>query len=722
MPRKRTALIGEITYATLKNGLRGIAVGEESYFLELEYHAESLTFRARLRDIEGDGRILSTWASMNDVADLRNGRNCEGLRNVLANEFTNAKAIMEQVLVQIDVHRKQWMPTVELSELSQTEQTQVPTTVIPPYEAEVNAEVERLLALDNQLFGLRAHLNNIIVGEDVKKTAITILLLGSRYNPEVVKDMKAIILLKGKEGTGKTKVMTELCSPYSVKDIGRMSAHALDYMNMSGFDILMLKELGELDAEEQGVSMLKFMSTEDQGYAVEVTEKDEGSGRFTTHTYKIPSMTVISSTTKLFLDKQFERRAWIFNTDETVAQTKRILNFKANIQVQNNEKRLGQRLATDYEFSKAVLKRFITEIPRANVMLPCPFALKDILGSETLARHGIDKLYMFMRLYGVLNLRRIIQLSDDEYVLTPSVILEAIQLIRATLKNMMHSLEQREIDVLIACRRIEKFHTGDTISKSDRDELVKLTGFADRTLRAVFQSLEGHSYVSSTTVGREKVHTLLCFIGENGEIESENADILVLTESLLEEMKKETLERFGSYLSTRFSAEDIEKFMIIPDNILDMSENIITKTETVSAPKPNRQIQSKAKSISDYSTEKEDTVIPNDTELSQTLPESPIESKILDVASIVENPTVQETVEEKRARELSDVLPEDARVCGHCLTFRKKSCSITRLSSDMKFDCVSPLNKYAEDCPSYVDRKKFTQGAADVLNGNYGGS
>jgi len=35
-------------------------------------------------------------------------------------------------------------------------------------------------------------------------------------------------------------------------------------------------------------------------------------------------MTVISTTTRLLLDSQFERRAWLFNVDESEQQTERI--------------------------------------------------------------------------------------------------------------------------------------------------------------------------------------------------------------------------------------------------------------------------------------------------------------------------------------------------------------------------------------------------------------
>jgi len=59
------------------------------------------------------------------------------------------------------------------------------------------------------------------------------------------------------------------------------------------------------------------------GFVVEYTVKDN-AGRFRTEQRRIPAMTVISTTTRLLLDSQFERRAWLFNVDESEQQTERI--------------------------------------------------------------------------------------------------------------------------------------------------------------------------------------------------------------------------------------------------------------------------------------------------------------------------------------------------------------------------------------------------------------
>ena len=60
------------------------------------------------------------------------------------------------------------------------------------------------------------------------------------------------------------------------------------------------------------------------------------------------------------------------------------------------------------------------------------------------------------------------------------------------------------------------------------------------------------------------------------------------------------------------------------------------------------------------------------------------------------------------------------RVCGHCFHWRKKSCTLTRIDADAKYDCLSPENPYAEDCQDYMDKEALARGAVQVLNGPSG--
>ena len=87
-------------------------------------------------------------------------------------------------------------------------------------EARINEEVQKIVEAENQLEALKPHLNNVIVGEDENKQAIYVLLCGSKTK-EV--DKKAIVLLKGTEGGGKTTLASALTGLFKTKTVGRFT-------------------------------------------------------------------------------------------------------------------------------------------------------------------------------------------------------------------------------------------------------------------------------------------------------------------------------------------------------------------------------------------------------------------------------------------------------------------------------------------------------------------
>jgi hypothetical protein len=157
--------------------------------------------------------------------------------------------------------------------------------------------------------------------------------------------------LKGTEGGGKTTIASTLTGFFKTKTVGRFTEHALEYSDIKGYEVLYIKELGSMDMDKQGVASIKFLSADDKGFIVEYTIRDE-EGRFRTEQRRIPAITTVSTTTRLSLDSQFERRAWLFNVDESPAQTERVLKWKAWIGQQKDEIKLGLRKITDYDFSR----------------------------------------------------------------------------------------------------------------------------------------------------------------------------------------------------------------------------------------------------------------------------------------------------------------------------------------------------------------------------------
>ena len=518
----------EVSFSELKNGAKGVSIGEEDIFIQVT--KKKKLWKLKVQDMFSNDP-LTGWVKLLDFGDLRHSRRAKPIRDILKNHWSKQVGkIVEQIIIQIEGHKSEW----QTKKKGQTEETK-------PYfsedvESSITIELEKILESENQLEALKPHLDNVVVKEEDNKKAISVLLTGSKYS-DVTK--KQFILLKGTAGGGKSTLARELCRSYRVKEVGRFSAHALDYSNLKGFDVLLLKELGAMDMEKQGVSTLKFLSSDDRGYTVEITVKDEETGRFTTEQHRIPPMTVVSTTTRLILNNQFERRAWLFNVDETKEQTKDVALWKAKRKRQQAEKMLGLREITDYEFSREVLKRFVEQLTPQKIIIPFPETLTEVLGYDVLRVRGdLDKIYAFVELYGLLNLKRLQKLKDNVYVLTPTVCMEALQVIMKPLANMISRMDDRTTQILTTLKELGISNSQDTITKSDRERIAVHLGKSENTIRKFLNFLE-HSGFLSGDGKKPKTHILLYSIEK---IEADLAGISSKLESpnlLMDKMVKE---------------------------------------------------------------------------------------------------------------------------------------------------------------------------------------
>lgn len=542
--------LSEVTYGERGNNVKGVMLGQEELFLEVRRKGK--LWQLRLQDLftgESGPRQLTAWFSFLRLEDLRRSPKYKTLRDKLKGLTNHGDDVIEKVLIEIENHKEEWI----VKEKPKDGQNAGFSEAV---ETSILDELTRIVDAENQVETLQPHLNNIIVGEENIKKAVFVLLAGSKHKQP---RMKQIILLKGTEGSGKTTLARELSRNYKVKEVGRFSAHALDYSNLEDFDVLFLKELGSMDMEKQGVSTLKFLSSDDRGYVVEVTVKDEESGKFTTEQHLIPCMTVISTTTRLILDSQFERRAWLLNVDETEEQTRRVLKWKAEMDKQRSLKLLGIREETDYEFSREVLKRFIEQWKPMDIIIPFPVTLTEVLGSNVLRIRGdLDKLYTFIRLYASLNLKRLRKLKLNVYAVTPEVAMEALQIIVGPLTNMLSKMDERTKKILDVLKTMELDHAQDTITKTERERIAVQLGKSERTIRSFFNSLDNGGIVSGDNK-KPKTYTLLYSVKTIEEKLSGILDKLKSADLLIDRMRKEGREWLGSRLEIRL-AEDTSYF------------------------------------------------------------------------------------------------------------------------------------------------------------------
>jgi hypothetical protein len=301
------------------------------------------------------------------------------------------------------------------------------------------AEAERILASEDPLNEVKKHLDNFIVGEDANKQLLFILLLSGKAD----RKLKQIILIGGPSGAGKSN-LASLAKSFRCYEAGRLTEHALDYLDLSEYEILYLKELGFMDREgnNRELATVKFLSTDDMGYRIVYVTRDE-KGRLTTEEKVVPPITLLSTTTRIAIDSQFERRGWVLNPDESEEQTKRILAFKAKLKEQENEVILNLRQMTDADWSRQVIAEVARLIEYHPVIIPFPESMIALLSVKNLRVRGdIDKLYALVALTSLIYQRRLPRLGDA-IIAMPWVLERALSIAYEPVVTMTMQLDKR---------------------------------------------------------------------------------------------------------------------------------------------------------------------------------------------------------------------------------------------------------------------------------------
>jgi DNA-binding MarR family transcriptional regulator len=357
----------------------------------------------------------------------------------------------------------------------------------------VTEKAEAILSSENPLRTLKEEcLDKIIVGEDKNKLLMVILLLSGPYS-RVEQKITQIIILGGQPGVGKSE-LASLSRAFKIKEVGRFTPHALDYTDLSEHEVLYIKEMAYLDAEKEGVATIKFLSTEDQGYVVEYVVRDE-KGRLTTETKKIPPITVVTTTTRVLVDSQFERRAWIINPDESPEQTKRVLEFKAKLKVEEQQVKLGLKKCTSKDFAFQVLKAVVEKLEPVKVIVPYPRTLARLLNVEVLRTRGdYDKLYALTLLTAFL-LQKKLPRDNGVVLALPSTLLNALDIAADPLSTMSTRLDARIRNLIQELKNLGKVQADEIVNHEDRVKLAKLLGKDEKTVRNYLKKMVEEGYM-----------------------------------------------------------------------------------------------------------------------------------------------------------------------------------------------------------------------------------
>lgn len=321
-----------------------------------------------------------------------------------------------------------------------SQETHLPPKVLN----EAALEAERILDSYDPLAEADRHLAALICGERKNRQKLFLKCVATKSKD---KRLLWIVLITGTEGSGKSTMQKIFEKSCRCKVVGRLTKHALDYMNLVNFDVLVLKEFGHTDKEEDGLSTIKFVSLDDDGYTVEVPWRDPDSGIWTTKTYKIPPIDVLSSSTRVQFDPQFERRAEFFNPDESEEQTVAVRRFKAERERHAIQVKLGTRRYTNSDFALAVLSSLLAKIEDLDVEIPFPRQLDHAILSKAMRSRGdIDKLMMNVRAYHLLLQRSQFKIQRGEKKVifaSPAGAARVIELFRESFDAMLGGVDKR---------------------------------------------------------------------------------------------------------------------------------------------------------------------------------------------------------------------------------------------------------------------------------------
>jgi len=438
--------------------------------------------------------------------------------------------------------------------------------VMAAVESLFSDEVDQILGSVNPLEEIGRILDDAIAGEDDNKRLLFVLLLSAKTQSP---DLCEMILFKSSSGGGKSTLANLLTGFYRTKKVGRLSRTALDHSDLQNMQILYLQELGQMDNEEYGVSTIKFLSSEDEGYIVEITVRDKDTGDFTTVEKKIPPLTVVSSTTRVNIDGQYERRNWILSVDETPEQTERIRRLNAKHELEEAEIHLGLRSETSKDRAKRLLKAVVENIEPRQVAILFPDTLMSVLTSQRLRIRGdFKKITRLLKYYAWLKQRTIprIELNGETILFpTPRDAVEILRVAQRSLIYMTQDLEGRDLKLLEAMERLDITRKGDVITPEIREELRLTLGYTKGTILIYLNHLVDRGFLTDDD-RRPKTYTLVESLASIKRSISSVSDVIEDAETFILQMTQEATKNLDALIKRRPELEKLRAyFTYVPD-------------------------------------------------------------------------------------------------------------------------------------------------------------
>jgi hypothetical protein len=426
--------------------------GEEEYeftFNIVDHH--------KLQDILTDGRYSKIPTFVKSSFD--EGLIFEDISNVKVNIIKEAMKFQKMVEQANEIHEE--LQHVELMTLSR-KSTLTDGIYIHDLEL-VKEEILKIHNSDDPMKIIDDHLSNLIAGEkDNRKFLFITAMSGKTKHLRNVRDRKTMMIVAVQEsGGGKSYLTTIISGLHKTFTASHITDRALNYAgeDLTNFDILMIKELGNLDKEndKNGNASIKMLSMDDGGLSTTYTYKNK-EGKFDVETVRTEPITVMTSTTRTNLDPQFLRRSFVWSPDTSAEQTRKIKEFNRKLKMQEDQVRHKLRAYTDFDFSFTVLKKYVERFNLVNVIVP--FDIFDYLDDSNIRIRGdFDKLDDLVEMYAQIchsSLPYLERSGETYYIMTPEKTLELFNMARNPLMFMASGSDARFFRFLSVLKDVAK--------------------------------------------------------------------------------------------------------------------------------------------------------------------------------------------------------------------------------------------------------------------------
>ncbi|MCK4823106.1 hypothetical protein KA005_45520, partial [bacterium] len=222
-----------------------------------------------------------------------------------------------------------------------------------------------------------------IIGEEDKKRHLGINIGTSPF-------MDTINIAFGEIATVKDTMakMIFRLTGVRVMDRGYLTAAGLRYSkDREEADVLYLPEA---DLKGEKGRQMRLMRSDDGGFEIEYAYKDKDSGLMETEKLKVDAKSIVITTNDVTFDEAFQSGAWLFQTDDSEALTKKVIPEKLG-DYEERRKTLSEEDIKTWNCAFDMLARS-DDIPEF-VKIPYAKKLNDLFDTKRSAsRRGQDKI------------------------------------------------------------------------------------------------------------------------------------------------------------------------------------------------------------------------------------------------------------------------------------------------------------------------------------------